>query len=89
MASPPSLLIPEIHSATQPHFVTKENTMNNHPKSPLFEILPVLDTSGYVCRTDSIKKRAYELFERRGRGDGLDREDWLQAENEVKSHLGI
>ena len=30
-----------------------------------------------------IRSRAYELFEARGRGDGHDIEDWLQAETEL------
>jgi hypothetical protein len=31
-----------------------------------------------------IQQRAYELYERRGRADGHDLEDWLQAEYEIK-----
>jgi hypothetical protein len=31
-----------------------------------------------------IRQRAYELYERRGRTDGQDLEDWLQAEREIK-----
>ena len=31
-----------------------------------------------------IQKRAYELYEQRGRTDGHDLEDWLQAECEIK-----
>lgn len=34
---------------------------------------------------DRIRRRAYELYERRGRGDGHDRDDWLQAESEIKT----
>jgi hypothetical protein len=32
---------------------------------------------------EQIRRRAYELYEQRGRGDGHDLEDWLQAESEV------
>jgi hypothetical protein len=32
-----------------------------------------------------IRCRAYELYERRGRADGCDLEDWLQAEAELLS----
>ena len=32
-----------------------------------------------------IQQRAYELYERRGRTDGHDLEDWLQAECEIKA----
>lgn len=31
----------------------------------------------------SVRRRAYELFERRGRRDGADLEDWFQAEAEL------
>ena len=32
---------------------------------------------------DSVRARAYELYEGRGRIDGHAQEDWLQAESEV------
>ena len=32
-----------------------------------------------------IRYRAYELYEQRGRADGRDIEDWLQAETELAS----
>src|SRR5450755_4940525 len=31
-----------------------------------------------------IQQRAYELYERRGRAEGHDFDDWLQAEYEIK-----
>jgi Protein of unknown function (DUF2934) len=31
----------------------------------------------------TIRARAYELYEKRGRQDGLDQQDWLQAETEI------
>ena len=31
-----------------------------------------------------IRQRAYELYERRGRTDGHDLDDWLQGEREIK-----
>ncbi|MGO9402834.1 MAG: DUF2934 domain-containing protein [Terriglobales bacterium] len=30
-----------------------------------------------------IRRRAYELYEERGKGDGNELADWLQAESEV------
>ena len=33
----------------------------------------------------AIRARAYELYERRGRRDGLAQDDWLKAEVEVTS----
>jgi DUF2934 family protein len=32
---------------------------------------------------EQIRRRAYELYEQRGREDGHDLEDWLRAESEV------
>jgi hypothetical protein len=32
---------------------------------------------------DEIRRRAYELYEQRGREDGHDLEDWFRAEEEV------
>jgi Protein of unknown function (DUF2934) len=32
---------------------------------------------------EQIRRRAFELYEERGRTDGRDLEDWLQAESEV------
>lgn len=32
-----------------------------------------------------IAKRAYEIYLQRGRADGSDREDWRQAERELKA----
>jgi hypothetical protein len=34
---------------------------------------------------EEIRKRAYELFEARGGEDGQELEDWLRAEEEIKS----
>jgi hypothetical protein len=32
---------------------------------------------------DTIRSRAYELYEQRGRADGHELDDWVQAESEV------
>jgi len=32
---------------------------------------------------DQIRRRAYKLYEARGRGDGQELEDWLQAEIDI------
>ena len=32
---------------------------------------------------ESIRRRAYELYEQRGRVDGFALDDWLQAESEI------
>ena len=49
------------------------------------------DTSGcpVECVADLIRKRAFQLFEARGRQSGHELDDWLQAERDVKHHLQI
>ena len=49
------------------------------------------DTSGESPQSveNLVRRRAYELFESRGRQPGREVEDWLEAEREVKRHLGI
>ncbi len=37
---------------------------------------------------DNIRRRAYELYEERGREDGHDLDDWLRAEDEVRKGTG-
>jgi hypothetical protein len=48
---------------------------------------PTLLTSQTIESTsdlqEQIRLRAYELYEQRGREDGRDLDDWLQAESEV------
>jgi hypothetical protein len=44
------------------------------------EIIPENPRTGIQ---DEIRRRAYELYEARGRQEGLDREDWTQAEAEI------
>ena len=39
--------------------------------------------------TPQIAKRAYELYERRGRQGGRDVQDWLQAEREIRKEASI
>ncbi len=56
----------------------------------LAEMHPAADTSGCPIQRipDLIRKRAYQLFEARGRRQGHELDDWLQAEREIKHHLG-
>jgi hypothetical protein len=36
-----------------------------------------------------IRQRAYELYEERGRHDGCELEDWIQAEQEIRDKFGL
>jgi hypothetical protein len=46
---------------------------------------PVGELPGDSIRDDEIARRAYELFEQRGREPGREWEDWLQAERELRA----
>jgi len=37
--------------------------------------------------TPQIAKRAYELYEQRGHGEGQADQDWIQAENEIRKDV--
>jgi DUF2934 family protein len=52
------------------------------PKStpPKVTILP-----DQVSLLDRIRARAYELYESRGREPGKDEQDWLRAEQEIRT----
>jgi hypothetical protein len=41
------------------------------------------ETTPVVDPDERIRRRAFELFELRGRQDGHDFDDWLQAESEI------
>jgi Protein of unknown function (DUF2934) len=44
------------------------------------------DTSGnHALNADDIRRRAYEIYQERGGLSGRELEDWLQAENELRS----
>jgi len=41
------------------------------------------DTTLSIDPQEQIRRRAFEIYELRGREDGHDLEDWLQAESEI------
>ena len=44
---------------------------------------PASDPDSFERLNEMIRIRAYELYEQRGRADGFEAQDWLQAEEEV------
>jgi len=50
------------------------------PKSSPGKVTMLTDT---VPSQDTIRERAYELYESRGREPGKDEQDWLRAEQEI------
>lgn len=47
--------------------------------------VPILHVNKDVSLEEQITQRAHELWQQRGRGDGNDLGDWLQAEREVNA----
>ena len=65
---------------------------DKNPKFPaIYGIRYGTDTSGLTVENapEFIRKRAYQLFEMRGRQPGHELGDWLQAEHEIESRFGI
>jgi Protein of unknown function (DUF2934) len=48
-----------------------------------------LRDTGSAHLQDQVRKRAYELYEKRGRRNGHHEQDWLQAEEEVLAQYGL
>lgn len=61
--------------------------------STLNSTQPREERQGLSQRDDSmqqrIRQRAYELYEERGRGDGRHKEDWAQAEEQIRGEHGF
>lgn len=51
------------------------------PSAPIKADLQKTDSGGEL--QDQIRARAFQLYEQRGRNDGYDLDDWLQAEAEL------
>jgi hypothetical protein len=49
--------------------------------------IPLHDPTLATVPEEAIRERAFELYERRGRQDGLDQADWLQAESELRAEI--
>jgi Protein of unknown function (DUF2934) len=58
---------------------TKTNLLSSDPAT----------SCGGRCLLELVRARAYQLFEANGRPEGRALDDWLQAEHEIKQHLGF
>jgi hypothetical protein len=52
------------------------------------ETMLAKDTGGGRLTQEGIARRAFELYEKRGRQEGRDIDDWLLAEQELRRHFG-
>mgnify|MGYP001766066007 CR=1 FL=1 len=55
--------------------ITKQNKASDKPRR----------SDSTAALRDMIQKKAYELYEKRGRAHGNDWKDWLEAEKIIKS----
>ncbi len=69
-----------------PAVSSKVSDISSAPVKRVPSVTPDPANSGARSNGDleaAIRRRAYEIYEKRGRQDGLHTEDWLQAEREV------
>ncbi len=45
--------------------------------------MPVDPPAIYVARAENVRRRAYEIYEKRGKQEGHAVDDWLAAESEI------
>ena len=57
--------------------------MKPTPTMPSLLRAPNQTTESTNKPQEQIRRRAYELYEQRGRNDGYELSDWLQAESEL------
>ena len=67
------MINPKVHTQPKPTIVVV-------PKSSPGNVRMMPDT---VPSQDTTRKRARELYERRGREPGQDEQDWVRAEQEI------
>lgn len=63
--------------------------MSTHKKPPKLDVLDGKSdqtVTAYEPTFEEISGRAYEAYVQRGRIDGFDLEDWLQAEKELREN---
>lgn len=62
-------------------------TVNRNAKEPITLRSSTPTTDAQTELQEEIRRRAYELHEERGGGEGRELDDWLQAEAEVTQSM--
>jgi hypothetical protein len=60
----------------------KDNTTSN--TDPAVDVASMSDSPTSDIGNDEIARRAYEIYEARGRTDGADLDDWFEAERQLR-----
>ena len=61
--------------------------MKPTPTTPSPRMTPNQTTTSSAEHQEQVRRRAYELYEQRGRDDGHELDHWLQAELEVSQKM--
>lgn len=64
-------------------------SFNPPAKRPVSVMKPKGSPEELARMEEEIRRRAYQLFEERGRRHGSDQDDWLRAETEVRTRYGV
>lgn len=62
--------------------------MSHKPKVTTMPVTTTLTTEATNDLQEQIRRRAYQLYEHRGKEDGGELDDWLKAESEVTESMG-
>ncbi len=99
MATKPPVKSPRKASSTKKSGAKQPTPINSHSSVTSLEDAPdsfVLEhaphssvqpstTTAHPSIEEEIRRRAYELYEERGRRHGFEQEDWARAEEEVRN----
>ena len=61
-----------------------QRSNDSQPKPVDASSFSISPDSSHIADTDRIAARAYERYEARGRQDGRDLDDWLEAEEDLR-----
>ena len=100
MATKPPSKTPRKTSSAKKSGAKQPTPINSHPSAvsgledapnasvlehaPHSSVQPTT-TTGHHLIEEEIRRRAYELYEERGRSHGFEHEDWARAEEEVRN----
>lgn len=73
--------MPRTKQATSPKKASAENGKQVQPSSAEFAAVAAV-------HEEEVRRRAYEIYEERGRQDGGEVEDWIRAEQELRTQNG-
>ncbi|HEV2990543.1 MAG TPA: DUF2934 domain-containing protein [Candidatus Angelobacter sp.] len=83
MATKPPVNSPRKTSSSKKSVTKQPTPINSYSNATITESAPT--PSPQPMMEEEIRRRAYELYEERGRQHGFEQEDWARAEAEIRS----